>query len=510
MTVTITSITLQNGSQFKAEALDAKKDYSSTKIVDGKEWTLFETKNPHTGKIEKYYIDTNSEIKGEEIQKAKEEKELKELRAKGGSEYDYTIDKADEALDQAMGTGRGTVTTDGHDDGNISWWEKGANFVKGIKDTIIKPIVKHPFKTIGTGLLIKGACMLIPGLGPALLGVALVASVVTLGIGIWKSNTAKTDRDARSAWQKIGAGTFGTVASLIGLRKYSKAHRAAREATNNNTKLEGQAKIDAQTRAEEAKFDKLAEFKALDSNARKAWLKTEEAKAFIKSNPEFKGMGRWNDTKIDAQINKIFKNVDTLKNTVATGANPSKWSKIVKGADEITDATPGVKQVKGAAKLTVEGVDGACRAGKDLAGAATKNPFTKVAPDVAGTLGREVATVDSMKSLQSQFNKFASNPLANHRELKVLHGRMESLNANADVKLSGDSLAKVNEMFATTDATFQALKPITHGRVLGLVNATNASAVGYGIYDEIKYDHSGKEEKTIAEDAKKLEVVVHE
>lgn len=110
------------------------------------------------------------------------------------------------------------VCTDNKDDGKISFGEKMASFGKGLM-CLVKGIIKHP---ITTGLMIAGGIALTAVTGGAALPILVAAGVaiggIQIGHGIYKAATAKTDAQAKAAWEEMGSGTFAVAASALGAK----------------------------------------------------------------------------------------------------------------------------------------------------------------------------------------------------------------------------------------------------------------------------------------------------
>ena len=111
------------------------------------------------------------------------------------------------------------VSTDGKDDGKLSFGEKVESTLKGFIGNTVKSIVKHPIKSgiciaLGAGLLIatSGAA------APALVAFGALLGVGTITASGIKAAKAKTDAEAKEAWEGVGTGLFATVASVAGAK----------------------------------------------------------------------------------------------------------------------------------------------------------------------------------------------------------------------------------------------------------------------------------------------------
>ena len=111
------------------------------------------------------------------------------------------------------------VSTDGADDGKLSFAEKAESATKGFLGNTVKAIVKHPIKSaigiaLGAGLLIGtgGAA------APALVALGATLGIGTIAVNGIKANNAKTDAEAKEAWEGIGTGLFATTTSVLGAK----------------------------------------------------------------------------------------------------------------------------------------------------------------------------------------------------------------------------------------------------------------------------------------------------
>lgn len=110
------------------------------------------------------------------------------------------------------------VCTDGKDDGSISLGEGLESFGKGLLG-MVKSAVNHPIATaatvgagIGLTVLTGGAAL------PVMVAAGVGVGAVQIGNGAYKATTAKTDGEAKQAWESIGNGTFAIGASALGAK----------------------------------------------------------------------------------------------------------------------------------------------------------------------------------------------------------------------------------------------------------------------------------------------------
>ena len=110
------------------------------------------------------------------------------------------------------------ISTDGKDDGNINWKQKILSFIKGLGG-IIKTAVNNPMTTglvlaggIGLTVATSGAIL------PAMVTLGVGTGIISLGYGGYKAATAKTDGEAKAAWETIGEGVFAIATSALGAK----------------------------------------------------------------------------------------------------------------------------------------------------------------------------------------------------------------------------------------------------------------------------------------------------
>lgn len=108
------------------------------------------------------------------------------------------------------------VSTDGKDDGKLSTGEAAESFGKGLMG-IVKGVINHPIATAATVGLGLAATALTGGAAlPVMVALGTATGAVMIGKGAYDAATAKTDAEAKAAWESIGSGTFAFAASAIG------------------------------------------------------------------------------------------------------------------------------------------------------------------------------------------------------------------------------------------------------------------------------------------------------
>ena len=121
---------------------------------------------------------------------------------------------------------KSVVTSDGKDDGKISFSEKMKNFGEGLVKPI-KTIFSSPKNMLITAASIAGGAALIALTGgaaaPVMVAAGLLGGSVQIGKGIYRQANAKTDNEAKLAWQDMGSGTFTIGVSAAGAKSSLKA-----------------------------------------------------------------------------------------------------------------------------------------------------------------------------------------------------------------------------------------------------------------------------------------------
>ena len=91
-------------------------------------------------------------------------------------------------------------------------------------------MLRNPIYTIAIGTALVVANALLPGVGTALVYGGLALGAVTLGKGLYKNCTAKTDAESRAAWEDIWTGGITVATSAWGLKKIGAAKASAAKA----------------------------------------------------------------------------------------------------------------------------------------------------------------------------------------------------------------------------------------------------------------------------------------
>lgn len=150
----------------------------------------------------------------------------------GGNESVFTANQVTSAndVDLTQNVSADGSCTDGADDGKISFGEKFENAVKGFFSPITS-MFESPENFIKGGLMIAGGAILCAATGGAAAPL-LVAAGVGMGSfqavkGAVNAANAKTDAEAKEAWQSIGTGTSTIAMSVAGTKSALKASKTA-------------------------------------------------------------------------------------------------------------------------------------------------------------------------------------------------------------------------------------------------------------------------------------------
>lgn len=171
-----------------------------------------------------------------------------------GTKYGTTVSNqsyltSTQNADSFSSKGGDNTCTDGKDDGKIGFFSALGNAVQGIGKTI-KNGIKGMFTnkegkfSLGKTLLTIGTaavCIAVPAVGVAACAVGGVMGAVQVGKGIGNAVSAKTDAQAKQAWEDIGGGTFTVAASVVGAKAGMKAVAKTSTATNGLASLDDTA-----------------------------------------------------------------------------------------------------------------------------------------------------------------------------------------------------------------------------------------------------------------------------
>ena len=111
------------------------------------------------------------------------------------------------------------------DDGKISTKNKAKYFIKGIVSPFTTLISSPKNLILGGAVIIGGGllCAALPPLIPVMTAIGIATGGLQLAKGSFKALTAKTDEQAKKAWEGIGSGTFALGTSAISAKTSLKA-----------------------------------------------------------------------------------------------------------------------------------------------------------------------------------------------------------------------------------------------------------------------------------------------
>lgn len=150
------------------------------------------------------------------------------------------------AGDQFVVSQSGETCTDGKDDGKIGLFSAIGNAIKGVGKTIVNGVKgmftdKNGKFSLGKTLLSIGTaalCIAVPAVGVAACVVGGTMGAVQVGKGIYNAATAKTDAEAKEAWQNIGGGAFTVGMSVVGAKAGVKGMKSAAAKTDAGSALQ--------------------------------------------------------------------------------------------------------------------------------------------------------------------------------------------------------------------------------------------------------------------------------
>lgn len=153
-----------------------------------------------------------------------------------------------DTLQKSADTNAKTATSsDGKDDGKISLKEKVKNFGKGLVAPI-KTMFSSPKNMAITAASVIGGAALIAATGgaaaPVMVAAGLIGGGVQIGKGIYKQVNAKTDNEAKQAWQEMGSGTFTVGVSAASAKSSLKAAKVDGAKDMSTMKAVGKCLVD--------------------------------------------------------------------------------------------------------------------------------------------------------------------------------------------------------------------------------------------------------------------------
>lgn len=110
--------------------------------------------------------------------------------------------------------------TDGKNDGKIGFFSAIGNIFKGAAKMVVntvKDIVTNPAKLLGA-VAMAALCVVFPPAGLVLAGIGIVSGGAKIASGVANAMGAKTDAEAKAAWQQVGEGGLTVGLSVAGAK----------------------------------------------------------------------------------------------------------------------------------------------------------------------------------------------------------------------------------------------------------------------------------------------------
>lgn len=342
--------------------------------------------------------------------------------------------------------------TDGKDDGKIGFFSAIGNAIKGIGKTVVNT-VKGMFTdkdgnfSLGKTLLSIGTvalCVAVPAVGVAACAVGATMGAVQVGKGIYNAATAKTDAEAKEAWQNIGGGGFTVATSVVGAKSGIKAVKSTSTAGTN-----GASALDS-----------------LGSNATKMQKLGALGQDIISSTKNQAG-------NIKTGVSTFAKNVKEVKSVMKEAQSESpvgqakaalKTAKASGNADDIASAKAALKTAKAEAKAVKKELWGEVG---DVVKSSVKEKASNVKTKVAETASSAASKAKNaifhpIKSIKNVISKTpeafmnAKSKLSSGGK-KVLDAINSSDSTYAQLvqKYGYENVAEVLQVFGGTELAFQ-------------------------------------------------------
>ena len=132
------------------------------------------------------------------------------------------------------------VCTDGKDDGKIGFLEGTKSFALGLIGGIPKAIINHPIATVATvGVGVLATAFTGGAIIPVFGAIGAASGIGMTGYGVYKAANAKTDGEAKQAFETMGMGVATTALSVKSagqaLEKASEAGVKSAQVSENAT-----------------------------------------------------------------------------------------------------------------------------------------------------------------------------------------------------------------------------------------------------------------------------------
>ena len=308
---------------------------------------------------------------------------------------------------------------DGKDDGKISFGKKCKNFFKGVgnffKGLVCDKNGKFSLKqTLKTAAVAVGAAVLTVvtygAATPYLVAAGCAMAAYQTGKGVYKACKAKTDREAEQAWQDIGCGTTGIVASVAGAKGALKSAGVAvpkGNALTSSLRATGECFNIAGKGLWNAKGAMMHPMKTLGS-LRGYWNTTAKPnllKAFSSKN------WRSNYTRATGEsLNKDIANLDMRINDINTQLTKLRAANSEANASQITKLEASLAELNNNKVLLTQQKAYLTEGGAQNIVTRLKNDLAVAEERLATATGNEKSVLSAdIKSMESQLKFYESN-----------------------------------------------------------------------------------------------------
>ena len=261
--------------------------------------------------------------------------------------------------------------TDGNNDGKIGFFSAIGNIFKGAVKSVVntvKDIVTNPVKLLGA-VATAALCVVFPPAGLALAGVGIATGAAKMIGGVANAMGAKTDAEAKAAWQQVGEGGVVLGASIVGAKASVKSMSSLKSGLTNNGKISLRKAFSKDTKYKVTQFDKNGTPKFNTDGT----IATKELQGFT---------GFRKALVADAKASPLGQKVTSFKNTLTSQADEIANTRLNTRIDEL--AKSGAKKLSSKEMKNVASL-------RDSYAEAVKNAaddFANASDDAARTAAR--------------------------------------------------------------------------------------------------------------------------
>lgn len=252
--------------------------------------------------------------------------------------------------------------TDGNNDGKIGFFSAIGNILKGAVKSVVntvKDIVTNPVKLLGA-VATAALCVVFPPAGLALAGVGIATGAAKMIGGVANAMGAKTDAEAKAAWQQVGEGGVVLGTSIVGAKASVKSMSSLKSGlTNSNGKISLRKAFSKDTKYKVTQFDKNGTPKFNTDGT----IATKELQGFT---------GFRKAIVADAKASPLGQKVSSFKNTLTSQADDIANTRLNTRMDELAKSGAkklSSKDMKNVASSREPYAEAVNKAAKDLANA---------------------------------------------------------------------------------------------------------------------------------------------